>query len=594
MTPVTFGDCFGWIHDGKGRTGVVLCGSFGQEGMIAYHGWRDLAERLARSDLHVLRFDYPGVGDSLGMETDPDRLDAWLASIRAAATFLRANSGADRIVLIGLRLGGALALLASAAIAHVVAVACVVPVVSGRTYVRELRLMTNAWRDANLLPVAPALDGCTEVVGDRLTDATLRDLGGLDLRTVTAAPSHVLLMDDDAYPSTAELGTHLVGLGCNVSRSTFTGAAAYLQDPLTNQVPDESFDRLVQWCGQFRSVPAERPDLGRIPPSRPPPALMPGGEEPFLFGRSGELFGILSKPRHTRPNAPTIVMVNTGFGRRVGDGRVFVTLARRLAAIGVPSLRMDMAGFGDSRPGQERTPNPYSASHVGDLMAASDALARRGLASPTLVGICSGAYAVFHAAVADPRVHGAVIVNLQKFEWNVGASLKVENRRTRRPVGFYIRAVGERKAWRRLLEGRVEVVPILTSLLRRPWSAAYRGMCLRIEAATGLRTRAGKTIRDFRALEARGGRVDLVYSAGDPGLSELAQHFGHNARRLRGMRNVRLNILDAADHALLDQNARSQFIDMVIDRLQDDDHACDAPTSLRSAPHRPEPASLVT
>jgi pimeloyl-ACP methyl ester carboxylesterase len=591
MKPVTFGECFGWLHEGEGRTGVVLCGSFGQEGMITYRGWRALADELAGVGFHVLRFDYPGMGDSLGTETDPDRLGAWTASIHDAAEYLCALTGADQIILIGLRLGGALALDVSGGMPRVIAVACIVPVLAGKTYIRELRLMTNAWRDANLLPVAASSDGCLEVVGDRLTEATLRELSGFNLRTIGSAASHVMLMDDDAYPSTADLAARLTSLGCAVTRSHFPEASEYLQDSLTDYVPHKSFARLAQWCCQFRSGPAIRSSIGQISPSPAHLSISMGGEEPFPFGGSKEFFGILCLPRVRRQAAPTVIMVNTGFGRRVGDGRIYVALARRLAAVGVPSLRMDLAGFGDSQTLPDQICDPYSSSHAADVSAACDALERKGLLNPVVVGICSGAYAAFHAAVADQRVQGAIIVNLQKFVWNQGISLKVENRRTRRPAGFYLRAFGARKAWKRLLRGEVETVSIITSLIKRPLTSAFREVCLRIETATGVKTSAGGVLRSIKSLSERNTNLDLIYSDGDPGLSELAKHVGSKFRRLSSMPNVQVTVLGAADHALLDHNAKSQFINLVVDRLKGEDREDDAPMSVRVSPPHPETAN---
>lgn len=597
MIPVTFGGCFGWLHEGRERTGVVLCGSFGQEGMFAYHGWSALAEDLAASGLHALRFDYPGTGDSLGAEDDPERLDSWIGGIRDATEFLRAASGVQRVILVGLRLGGALALRASVGMEEVVvAAACLVPVVSGRTYVRELRLMTNAWRDANLLPATPAADGGMEVVGDRLTDATVRDLSRLDLRSLRTAPPHVLLMEDDAYPGTSDLASHLTGLGAEVSLLPFAGASAFLQAPLARSVPERSFKQLVRWCLRFQARASGSDTAGAVAAISRPRLSLPSGasETPFRFGPSNNLFGILCRPSAHRPDAPTAIMVNTGFGHRVGDGRVYVTLARQLAAGGVSSLRMDLEGTGDSRSRDGRPYDPYSATRVADIVAAIGALEKGGFDKPVLVGICSGAHAAFHAAVADRRVTALLAVNLQKFIWKEGASLEVENRRARRPLGFYVKAAGARKAWRRLLKGDVEIVSIIRSLLAHGLGTAGREVCLWFEATTGIETGAGRIVRDFTNLSLRCIRVDLVYSEDDPGLAELARHFGPDLRRLRSLSNVRTTILGGADHALLDGTARAHFICMVVDRLCGDiRHDLPPPVPARADQRHSEPLSAA-
>ena len=85
---------------------MLLCNPFGEEASRAHRTFRVLATQLERAGYATLRFDYSGTGDSLG-ESTPPTLDAWLADIGAAAEHLRAASGAQRLAIIGLRLGGA-------------------------------------------------------------------------------------------------------------------------------------------------------------------------------------------------------------------------------------------------------------------------------------------------------------------------------------------------------------------------------------------------------------------------------------------------------------------------------------------------------
>ena len=70
-------------------------------------------------------------------------------------------------------------------------------------------------------------------------------------------------------------------------------------------------------------------------------------------------------------------------------------------------------------------------------------------------------------------------------------------------------------------------------------------------------------MRWFRVLKSREVRVALFYSDGDPGLSELAHYFGRGRDRFRDLPNVEVSLLSAADHALLEPEARSQFIEEV-------------------------------
>ncbi len=83
----------------------MLCQPLGIEAICVYYTYRLLADRLAEQGLAVLRFDYDGTGDSTGQETDPDRVEAWLSSVTAAADVL-VGAGVSDIGLVGVRIGG--------------------------------------------------------------------------------------------------------------------------------------------------------------------------------------------------------------------------------------------------------------------------------------------------------------------------------------------------------------------------------------------------------------------------------------------------------------------------------------------------------
>lgn len=115
MTPFFFGTggarLFG-IHSpplGSDRHfGLVMCYPFGDEYYAAYAAFRSLSDRVAARGLHVLRFDYPGTGDSAG-EIEDFGADDWLDSVDQAIDELRELAQLDHVALAGLRLGAAMA-----------------------------------------------------------------------------------------------------------------------------------------------------------------------------------------------------------------------------------------------------------------------------------------------------------------------------------------------------------------------------------------------------------------------------------------------------------------------------------------------------
>ncbi len=119
------------------RTAVLLCSPFGEEASRAHRTYRVLATQLERAGFSVLRFDYSGTGDSLGQAEDVT-LATCVADIGAAAEGLLAASGAQRVALVGLRLGATLALLASTRGLRPRHLLLWDPIVDGAAYLREL------------------------------------------------------------------------------------------------------------------------------------------------------------------------------------------------------------------------------------------------------------------------------------------------------------------------------------------------------------------------------------------------------------------------------------------------------------------------
>ncbi|MBB1603156.1 hypothetical protein [Variovorax sp. UMC13] len=130
-------------------------------------------------------------------------------------------------------------------------------------------------------------------------------------------------------------------------------------------------------------------------------------EAPVLFGSDDHLFGLLTRPQGLTGQMSDIgcLVLNTGVNHRIGPHRINVKAARRLAGAGLPALRFDLSGIGDSVAAQSR--NGYRAQALEDMKAAMDFLSQRhGLRRFLVFGICSGAENGLALALDDPRVIG--------------------------------------------------------------------------------------------------------------------------------------------------------------------------------------------
>ena len=197
MRPFFFGEAghrlFGVYTPAQARRtphwAVVCCSAVGQEGLRSHRSMRLLADRMAADGVDVLRFDYYGTGDSEGGVRDGDpRL--WPEDVGAALRELRDITGARRLALVGLRLGGLLA--ACAQIREVNRLLLWDPVLSGAQYAVEMERRGGE-----------GVDGEIEVDGFPVTKAQRAALEELSLDKTCRLPkdTRVVWSSESAIPA---------------------------------------------------------------------------------------------------------------------------------------------------------------------------------------------------------------------------------------------------------------------------------------------------------------------------------------------------------------------------------------------------------
>ncbi len=395
MIPVAFHGCRGWQHPAHGPAphGLVLCPPFGYELICTQAGMRAFAEQVAAAGTPVLRFDYSGTRDSVGQEA-PHRLADWLASIDSACDWMHTTLGLGAVSLGGLRLG---ALLATASAARhpgrIADMVLLAPVWSGRAYGRELLLGARAAGEAMPEP------GWLEAAGFRLHDSDIADLRGFDLAALLreARPARILLAEPPK-----PVATPLPDLGAAVTVLPFEGHAAFLRHAHLSILPKALFGSVARWLAKD-AMPSTAPAMvtDHLP-------ITSGIEERVLrLGAEEQLVGILCSPAEPQPTG--VLILNTGANHHIGNGRIAVRLARRLAELGFASLRMDSDGIGESGTfgDVERAEALFGDGPTLDAVAGLDALERQGFRRRLAVDVCSGAHHGFQAALRDALTRGA-------------------------------------------------------------------------------------------------------------------------------------------------------------------------------------------
>lgn len=134
-------------------------------------------------------------------------------------------------------------------------------------------------------------------------------------------------------------------------------------------------------------------------------------EEILTFGTDEHLVGLLTaNPTKDFPGDIGLILLNAGVLHRVGPHRLHVTLARHFARRGMPCLRMDVSGVGDSR--APRSDMGFQRLAVTDVRSAMDVMSSRTTARRfALFGLCSGADNSFATALEDDRVNALILLD---------------------------------------------------------------------------------------------------------------------------------------------------------------------------------------
>lgn len=513
MSPVTFGGCFGWFHQarasGSQRVGVLICPGVSQDFSNAYRTFRLMAVRLAEEGYPVLRFDYPGTGDSSDAISQ-NLWEEWLASIHAAAGWLREEAGVTRLVLIGLRIGATLAASAVARRSDVAGLVLIEPWLHGRSYVSQLvtearlRIKRSSGEDKN------GGDCSTLEVGELLFSQ--ESLDAMRAANLAQLPMPVDLQAAVFSSAKPEAVASRLALWHQSCASLFCGELAGLDAMLRpsqhTDEPDADLSALVDWL--TRAVPPQVASRSSVLVRSVGALNLPGCvEEVLRFGEGRRLTGILCRPNGVKGQGFAVIICNSGGNPRHGFARFGVALARRLAEAGIASLRMDFAGLGDSAhlmDGVEAQTHVFNVDRARDIGDAIDALEEHGYRRFAIHGLCSGAYHAVHVARAEPRISVVLAVNLPWF------SLRHE----------------------------------------RPGPDSVAQQCV-------------------GALQARHVGTLLIFGDGDPGLKQIERHFGPGGVSLRAFSEVSVAVFAGLDHELSVRWMRRIVADHILWFLQ---HQC--------------------
>lgn len=305
-------------------------------------------------------------------------------------------------------------------------------------------------------------------------------------------------------------------------------------------------------------------------------------ESVVSFGPDQTLVGILTTPSADTPHAGIgCLLLNTGVNHRIGPRRVNVKAARRLAGSGIPCLRFDMTGIGDSKASSGR--EDYRQQQLADMRAALDQFqASTGLSRFVIFGVCTGAANALTLALADARVVGVLMFDGHIFPDKL---MRLE-RKVRRWLAFPFnaslrRTYGPWRDWTGWLRSPTDAnarARVVARLRGRP--LAPESESTEIFAAGAQRYGAGDFARDLQTLLDRGVDVYIMHSA----MLNIVDRNRNLLAQLRGqpcLERVRYRFWPDVDHTLTLLDAQRRLLQAL------EQWALEVSTAQRASPASP-------
>jgi alpha-beta hydrolase superfamily lysophospholipase len=585
--PMFFGpendSLFGWYHavaeKNSSDFGMVICNPFGFEEVSAHKSLRALATEASESGIPAIRFDYYGCGNSSGDEFDAHTVRRWIDSIHLAIDTLKRLSGVRSVCLLGIRLGAALAATAATERSDIHGLVALAPVIKGRAYIRELRVLGHSGADDpnNSGSAGVGLEAAGFVMS---TEAT-NEISQINLEKLSRLPAErILVVDRDDLAIPSNWAAHLRQLGASVQVEQWPGYHQMMQDPQRSHPPLQIISGLLSvlanWQCRTAAANLEIISSGTPVDNAPEGSFLINGrhvrEVPVhVPTESSMLFGIMtSSSELDREGGPmfrsAVVMINSGAVHHIGPNRLWVQLARRWATRNVAVLRLDLSGLGDSpaRSGCEEDV-VYSASALDDIGQALKYC--RNLVGEAgqvhLVGLCSGAYHALKSAVSGHQWTSAVMINPLTFFWLTGTPVDniIKDYEVIEKSSNYGRKLLSMEPWKKLLRGQMNLKYVVSVLWRRV-QGVIQPHALEFARIIGMQL-ADDLAAELKHATTNAGTLKFVFSVGEPGHELLRKQSGRTLQRLIDAHKISVTPVSNADHTFTRLESRNRLLPLL-------------------------------
>lgn len=578
-----------WCHLPEHPTdhAMLICPPVGHEFVNSYRGLRHLADGFAEKGVTTFRVEYQGVGDSSGLDTDPDRLQKWLDSIEQTVSFIKEKCEIKKVSLLGLRIGATLASMISNKI-EIENLMCWVPVVEGKRYIREMLALQKTGENADLDVDSTTLEGG----GFLITRETMNELLSISLTKITPTAKHVFLFNTDDLPIPNQLIEEWSNQNFQFTNLTLSGYADMMATPHNSKVPSYAIEEITNifLSTKFIANPIDKNiflDLKNYQQTRfdcytyatsAKESMDAGGGFPvteiLCQIPNTPLFGILSLPllRDTE-SKPTILLLNSGSVHRVGPSRNYIYITRELLSLGFKVFRLDFLGLGDSiHPSLSKENDPYMPEALDNIKQTICFLKENHQTNDViLMGVCSGAYSSFQFALQlnEEMVHEILPINPLTFYWKEGMSLDYS------PADYYFEwnsyqeSMWHKDRWIKLLKDPkriIETAKTTVNVVFIKISALFKPIINHFKRSSGAKD-IEDLAWDLNTIVKKNIRVKFIFADTDPGYQLLVEGAGKTVNKLLREQKIKIEFIPKANHNFSSHLGRTQLLKKLKDHF---------------------------
>lgn len=559
-------ELFCWYHEPVSTNRldavVVICPSISLEYMNSYRTLRYTADYFAASGIPALRIDYLGTGSSAKDKNNRSVIDSKIYSINLAREVASKLSGCNNVILLGFRLGALFAALAAEK-KYNESVIFWAGIFNGRKYVRELKALQMTASIDYIQSDKYEID----TAGTLFTTEQTDELSQLNLINRDINYRNILLLNrDDFNKDKKQISFWKKSITVNeINSINFSGIVC---DAHETTVPFDTISELVEYTMHEVSHVSIKNDefdeyTSEISIIEDEALII---EKFVQFGINKSNFGIISEPSKINHELPIIIISNSGANHQVGPNDLYLTIARKLSAIGFICLRFDVHGIGDSLIYGEEDHNVYPENSELQIKSCQSFLAEQYNSKKyILTGLCSGAYMSFNAAhkIDNNSIVESILINPLTYHWEPGMILSDSPVASYQAWSWYKQALFNRESWLKLISGKISYKNLLISLKNRL-----------IDLYNSVRVNFinNSDESDINSLYSKLNticyknkvKLTFLFSDTDPGLDMLMLNAGKLVKKLIRTQLVSIITISNANHTFSRYAPRAEAVDKLI------------------------------